>query len=87
MDTKKKVDNFDILKAMCDRNKDIALSDYLLNFQRQQKRGGGIVTVGLASPHFDHLINQAATGLHTHKAVLLVYDIAQFEEIKNELES
>lgn len=82
----KTVNNFDVLNEMCDRNMDIALANELTNFQRQQKKGGGLVTVGVASPHFDHLINQAATGAQTHQAVLLIYNIEQFKAIKKELE-
>ena len=85
METMKKPDNFDVLKTMCDRNKDIALAVELTNFQRQTKKGGGLVTIGVASPHFDHLINQAASGTQTHMAVLLIYNVAQFTEIQKEL--
>lgn len=83
----KKVNNFDVLNEMCDRNMDIALANELTNFQRQQKKNGGLVTVGVASPHFDYLINQAATGSKTHQAVLLIYNIEQFKAITKELEN
>lgn len=81
----KEPDNFDVLKTMCDRNKDIALAVDLLNFDRKPKLKGGTITVGVADPHFSHLIKQAATGEQTHFAVLMIYNIKQFNEIKKEL--
>lgn len=51
--------------------------------ERQEKKNGGLVTIGVASPHFDHLINQAATGEITHLTVLYIVNKKQFEEIKN----
>lgn len=68
---------------MADRNKDIAAAVELTNFTRNKR--GGLVTVGVAEPHFTHLINQAGTGVQTHFAVLMMYSIEQFNEIKKEL--
>jgi hypothetical protein len=81
----KKADSFDVLKAMSDRNKDIALAVETVQFVRQEKKGGGLVHVGVADPHFTYLINQAFSGKYTHKAVLLIYNIEQFKEIEKEL--
>lgn len=71
-----------IINEMVEQNLDVSASIDLVNFQRQQKRGGGTVTVGVASPHFDHLINQAATGDITHLAVLYIVNKEQFDKIK-----
>lgn len=83
----KTVNNFDVLKEMGERNLDIAAASDLTNFQRQQKKNGGLVTIGVASPHFDHLINQAGTGVVTHNCVMLIYDIKQFNAVLEELKA
>ena len=71
------------MQQMSNNNMDIAVAIELLNFQRQPKKGGGLVTVGVASPHFDYLINQAASGEITHLAALYIIDKKQYDEIKN----
>lgn len=72
-----------VINEMVEKNMDISASVDLLNFERQKKRNGGLVTIGVACPAFDHLINQAATGDITHLAVLYIVNRKQFEEIKN----
>lgn len=73
-----------VINEMVDKNMDIAAFVDLTNFQRQTKRNGGLVTVGVASPSFDNLINQAATGKITHLAVLYVVNKEQFDKLKND---
>lgn len=73
-----------VINEMVEKNMDVAAAVDMTNFQRQPKKNGGTVTIGVASPHFDHLINQAATGEITHLAVLYIVNKKQFEEIKNE---
>lgn len=72
------------MHEMSDKNMDIACALDLLNFERTPKRGGGKVTIGVANPTFDHLINQAATGNTTHYAVLYVVNKEQFDKIKKQ---
>lgn len=72
-----------VINEMVEKNMDISAFVELMNYQRQTKRNGGLVTVGVACPAFDHLINQAATGEITHLAVLYVVNKKQFDEIKN----
>lgn len=67
---------------MSKQNMDIACAVELLNFTRNKK--GGLVTVGVASPQFDHLINQAATGKTTHYGIMYIVNKEQFDKIKNE---
>lgn len=67
---------------MSDKNMDISCAVEQLDFQRTPKRNGGRVTFGVASPYFDHLINQAATGEQTHYAILYVINKKQFDDIK-----
>lgn len=69
-----------VMQEMCDQNLDIACALDLMNFQRSKR--GGLVTVGVASPQFDHLINQAATGTTTHYAILYIINKEQFDKIK-----
>jgi hypothetical protein len=79
-----KKSDFEIMAEMSKNNMDIACAVDLTGFQRQPKRNGGTVTVGVASPYFDHLINQAATGNITHLAVLYVVNKEQFDKLKKE---
>lgn len=75
--------DFEVMQEMSDKNMDIAAAFDQINFQRTPKNNGGKVTIGVASPYFDHLINQAATGVTTHYAILYIVNKEQFEEIKN----
>ena len=81
------VNGFDVLKEMGERNLDIASAPDLMDFKRQPKKHGGLISVGVASPHFDHLMNGFALDHHTHKAVLLIYNIEQFKQVEKELDA
>lgn len=76
--------DFQVMQEMSDKNMDISASLDLLDFQRTPKRNGGRVTIGVASPQFDHLINQAATGAITHYAVLYIVNKEQYEALKKQ---
>jgi hypothetical protein len=76
--------DFEVMQKMAEGNMDIALALDQLNFDRTPKNKGGKVTFGVASPQFDHLINQAATGKTTHYAVLYIVNKEQFDKIKAE---
>jgi hypothetical protein len=78
-----KKSDFLVMHEMSKNNMDIACAIETTNFQRHPKRGGGTVTIGVASPHFDHLINQAASGEITHHAILYIVNKKQYDEIKN----
>lgn len=69
------------MQEMCEKNLDIACAVDLMNFQRTKR--GGLVSVGVANPQFDHLINQAATGQMTHLAVMYIVNKDQFNKIKH----
>jgi hypothetical protein len=71
-----------VMHEMAINDMDISVHMETLNFQRQPKRKGGTITVGVASPAFDHLINQAATGEVTHYALLYVVNSEQFNKLK-----
>lgn len=71
------------MDEMSTNNMDIAAALDITNYQRQTKKNGGLVTFGVASPQFDHLINGAGSGVHTHYAVLYIVNKEQFDKIKN----
>lgn len=83
----KKVSDFEVFQIMSDRNLDIAVAVDILDYTRTPKFNGGRVTVGVASPHFDYLINGSGTGDNSHHALLYVINMKQYNEIKKELES
>lgn len=72
--------DFEVFQKMSEQDMDIACFIEQLNFQRDKR--GGKVTFGVSSPHFDHLINQAATGIQTHYAIVYVVNKEQFDRIK-----
>jgi hypothetical protein len=72
--------DFLVMDEMSKNNMDIACAVDQLNFQRNKM--GGRVTFGVASPQFDHLINQAATGKTTHYAILYIVNKEQFDKLK-----
>jgi hypothetical protein len=74
--------DFEVMSEMSEKNLDIACALDITNYQRQEKKGGGLVTVGVASPQFDYLINQAASGKTTHYAILYIVNKEQFDKIK-----
>lgn len=74
-----------VMHQMVNENKDIACTTELINFNRQPKKGGGTVTVGVASPQFDHLINQAVSGKTTHYAIMYIVNKDQFDELRKKL--
>lgn len=78
--------DFQVFDEMYKNNMDIACAVDITNYQRQPKKGGGTVTVGIASPHFDHLINQASLpgAKQTHYAILYVVNKEQFDKLKND---
>lgn len=80
-----KASTFDVFEKMSERNLDIAVAVDLLNFQRQVKKKGGIVTIGVADPQFDYLINQAGTGIETHYALFYIVNKKQYHEIESEI--
>lgn len=75
--------DFEVMSVMSSNNMDIACAFELLNFTRQEKKGGGLVQVGVASPQFDYLINQAASGKTTHLAVFYIVNKEQYHAIKS----
>lgn len=75
--------DFIVMQEMSENNMDIACASEQLNFTRDEKRKGGKVTIGVASPQFDYLINQAATDKQTHYAILYIINKEQFDKIKN----
>jgi hypothetical protein len=77
-----KKSDFIVFQEMSENNMDIACAVDITNFQRVPKKNGGTVTIGVASPHFDHLINQAATGKITHHALLYIVNKEQYDKIK-----
>lgn len=83
MADKSKKSDLLVMHEMCVSNMDIACAVDQLNLQRDEKRKGGKVTFGVASPQFDYLINQAATGKTTHYAILYIINKEQFDKIKN----
>lgn len=82
----KTISDLAIMDTMVQRDMDIAAAVALTNFQRQQKKGGGLVTVGVASPHFDYLIDSySGMGKQTHAAVLYIINLDEYKKIKAEL--
>lgn len=77
-----KKSDFLVMDEMSKNNMDIACALDVTNYQRQTKKNGGTVTFGVSSPHFDHLINQAASGQTTHYAILYIVNKEQFDKIK-----
>jgi hypothetical protein len=69
-----------VMQEMSEKNMDIACALDVLKFNRTKH--GGLVTVGVPSPQFDHLINQAATGKITHYGILYVINKEQFDILK-----
>jgi hypothetical protein len=82
MSSKTERSDFSVFQEMSDKNMDISCAVEQLDFQRTPKRNGGRVTFGVASPYFDNLINQAATGVVTHHAILYIINKKHFDEIK-----
>lgn len=72
--------DFEVFQIMSDNSMDIGCHPDQLNFTRDKR--GGKVTFGIANPHFDSLINQAATGVVTHYAVVYVVSKEQFDKLK-----
>lgn len=87
MPDKKQVGDFDVFKEMSKRNKEIAIGVDLTNMTRHKKKNGGLVTMGIASPGFDWLINDVAVDGKKYVALLYVINRDQFNEIKKELEN
>lgn len=69
-----------VMSKMAKDNMDISASPEILNLQRNKK--GGKVTVGVANPQFDYLINQAATGIITHYHLLFIINKKQFDQLR-----
>jgi hypothetical protein len=87
MPKQKKVRDFEVFQVMSDRNLDISLAVEVLDCTRTPKRNGGRVTIGVASPSFDHIINGLGTGEQTHYALLYVINVEQYNAIKKEIEN
>jgi len=75
-----KATDFEIMNQMVKDDKDISAYVDQLDFTRNKK--GGRVTFGVGEPHFTKLINQAATGVTTHYAIVLVVNKEQFDAIQ-----
>lgn len=74
--------DFLVMHEMSVNNMDIACAVDITDYQRVTKMKGGTVKIGVASPWFDHLINQAATNKTTHYAILYIVNKEQFDKIK-----
>lgn len=82
-----KVNAFDVLKEMGERNMDIRMSrcaDNLVNIRKV--RAGGQVTIGV-DDEVRRIMMEFALGRKTHNAVFLVFNNEQFNQIKAELEA
>jgi hypothetical protein len=80
-----KPSSFDILKQMSLRNMDIRMSrlaDNLINVRRTKR--GGEVTIGVDEATCQDIMN-FALNIMKHNAVLMVWDMDQYLQIKKEL--
>ena len=75
------VNNFDVLKQMCAENKTIQLCTTITQMNYSQKKGGTEVSVGVPG----NICFDIESG--KMNAVLLLWDVEQFNEIKAKLES
>lgn len=74
--------DFLVMDEMSKNNMDIACAVDITNYQRKNKQNGGTVTIGVASPYFNHLINGAGSGDVTHYAILYIVNKEQYDRIK-----
>lgn len=82
MEKDKEKSDFAVMQEMSQGNMDIACAVDILDYTRNKK--GGRVTFGVASPQFDHLINQAASGKTTHYAIMYIVNKEQFDNLKKQ---
>jgi hypothetical protein len=75
------VNNFDVLKRMGELNKKVMLCPDVLNMNYSNKTKGTRVEVGVPG----NVISEIFSG--EKKAVLLMWDVKEFNEIKSEMES
>lgn len=80
-----KASTFDVYEKMSERNLDIAVAVEILQAQRQPKLKGGRVTIGVACPQFDYIINQMGTGVETHYVLMYIVNKEQYHQIEKEL--
>lgn len=82
-----KINAFDVLKEMGERNMDIRMSRCVDNLVNVRKvKAGGHVTIGVDTAVADILMG-FALGVNKHNAVFLVFDTDQFNQVKAELEA
>lgn len=75
------VSNFDVLKRMATDNKTIMLCPDVLNMKYSDKIKGTRVEIGVPGNPISAILNGE------QKAVLLIYGIKQFNELKTEMEA
>lgn len=76
-----KANNFDVLRRMSEENKNIALCPDVLSMNYSAKSKGTRVEVGVpGNPIIDILRGK-------RRAVLLIWDIAEFDEMKARIEA
>lgn len=76
-----KVNSFDVLKRMGEENKQIMMCPDVLNMNYSQKTQGTRVEIGVPG----NVINAIFGG--TKKAVLLMWDVKEFDETKAAMET
>jgi hypothetical protein len=74
------VSNFDVLKKMSLENKNITLCPDVLNMSYSKKSDGTRIEVGVPGNPIASIFNGKK------KAVLLMWDVAEFDEAKSRLE-
>lgn len=85
-EAKKRPGLFEVLQEMSINNLDIARSDgNIQNCNRQPKLGGGTISVGMASPAFDKIINGLAVDKPTHHAILFVFSEEDYRKVEKSL--
>ena len=77
----KKVSNFEVLGRMASENKDIMMAPDVTNMNYNQKMKGTVVSFGVPG----NVIGGIFSG--EKKAILLMWDMKQFNELKALMES
>lgn len=85
----KKIDNFDVLSKMCDKDLNIklfSLDDNLVS-SSTGKNGWGKITIAVDNVTIEELNRDMTIGKNTIAGKLLIFSIEDFEKTKKEMEA
>lgn len=81
------VNNFDVLKELCKRSNNVHAypKDNITNINAG-KKGWGSITIAISTGDAQKLLNETMAKTHDVGFYLIVWDIAEFDKLKAEME-